>query len=151
MAAKKFTSTSFNVAVLDHEFGRADIVFEELDHAGVSYKALVFLNNPNASDQTERTLDNGYAGVFHIFGHGGCLGDPGHCEVRGAPRLYDPRPAHPLTPARKVVIATPAVRKAIADGPDVTVTVVPIVTSPARGCDIQDVLKFDRLSIVTYR
>ena len=35
------------------------------------------------------------------------LGDPGHCEVRPR-REYDPRPAHPLTRAKKVVIATQA-------------------------------------------
>jgi len=40
----------------------------------------------------------------------------GHCEVRGVPRPYDPRPAHPLTPARKTLIATEALRRAASKG-----------------------------------
>jgi hypothetical protein len=73
-----------------------------IQHGGATYQARVFLNNPRASELTAMTPETGFAGTFHIFGHGGCLGDPGHCDV--VPRdPHDPRPAHPLTPAHKII------------------------------------------------
>jgi hypothetical protein len=92
----------------------------------------------------------GYAGSYHIFGHGGCLGDPGHCDVE--PRdPYDPRPGHPLTRARKVVIASDALRGALA-GDAATVTIVPVIQSvgPKSGWD-DEIVKLDAVRIVTYR
>jgi tyrosinase len=135
---------------LDPGFSRADIEFEGVDHSGASYEGRVFLNNPTADAATPLTAEDGYAGAFHIFGHGGCFGDDeGHCTVHPR-RPYDPRPAHQLTPARKVVIATEAVRQALAKGPKVTLKVVPVVraTTPKAGAD--DVLSYERVSIVTY-
>jgi tyrosinase len=132
------------------DFHRADLEFEGVDHSGVSFEALVFLNNKNADARTAKTPANGYAGSFHIFGHGGCFGDVGHCEVQGLPRHYDPRPAHPLTPARKIVVATDAIRRALRKGKSMTVTVVPVVTSGTSRCDFENVLKFDRVFVVTY-
>ena len=84
---------------LDPEFSRADIEFEGVDHSGASYEGRVFLNNPRADATTPLTSEKGYAGTFHIFGHGGCFGDDeGHCTVRPR-RAYDPRPAHPFSAA----------------------------------------------------
>ena len=34
-------------------------------------------------ESTPMTEAEGYAGTFHILGHGGCYGDIGHCEVTG--------------------------------------------------------------------
>jgi tyrosinase len=150
MAATKYVSPAIDVSHLDHAFTRADIEFHGVDHAGATYAAAIFLNNPAADDSTPKTPENGYAGSFHIFGHGGCLGDPGHCEVRDDPRPFDPRPAHPLTPARKTVIATAALQQAMKAGAEITVTVVPKVLSGTPKTDMHNVLKFDRLTIVTY-
>src|SRR5215471_2746066 len=98
--AKRYVSPSISMGSVDSDFSRADLVFDGVDHSGVSFEARVFLNNPSASEQTAKTSENGYAGSFHIFGHGGCYGDDAsHCDIRSAPRPYDPRPAHPLTPA----------------------------------------------------
>jgi len=136
---------------LDSEFSRADIEFHGVDHSGASYEGRVFLNNPRADATTPRTSENGYAGAFHIFGHGGCFGDDeGHCEVRPR-RRYDPRPSHQLTLALKVVIATEAVRQALAEGPEVTVKVVPIVRATTPKAGPEDVFSYERISIVTYR
>jgi tyrosinase len=150
MAATRYVSPPISVKNLDHNLTRADIEFYGVDHAGATFRAAVFVNNPAADETTPKTLENGYAGCFHIFGHGGCLGDPGHCEVRGEPRPFDPRPAHPLTPAKKTVIATKAIQQAISAGNEITVTVVPTVTSGTPKTDLYNVLKFDRLTIVTY-
>jgi len=133
------------------DFTRADIEFHGLDHSGASFEGRVFLNNADADQNTDTTPASGYAGSFHVFGHGGCFGDDGHCDVRPR-RTYDPRPAHPLTPALKTVIATDAVRAALGGSADtVTVSVVPVVTSLTEKCSPDDVLNFESLRIVTYR
>src|SRR5215469_10451598 len=89
----------------EHEYYRADIEFHGVDHSGPSYEGRVFLNKPGANEKTPRDEKNNYAGAYHIFGHGGCLGDVGHCDIKTR-RPYDSRPEHPLTPALKTVVAT---------------------------------------------
>lgn len=153
MQAEAYISEPISVeaAPLAGDFTRADIEFHGLDHSGASFEGRVFLNNPDADESTERTPDNGYAGSFNIFGHGGCYGDAGHCEVPAERRAYDPRQSHPLIPETKVVIATEALQRAAAQGEDITVTVVPVITGRTEQTDTDDVLKFDHLSIVTYK
>ena len=41
-------------------------------------------------------------------------------------------------------------RRAAAKGKDVTVTVVPIVRAGTDKCDYDDVLKFEKISVVSY-
>ena len=148
--AKPFTPSALDTATLDTNFTRADIEFLGVDHSGSSYEGRIYLNNPEADNTTEQSAEAGYVGSYHIFGHGGCLGDPGHCDVN--PRdAYDPRPGHPLTRARKVVIASDALRKALA-GDQVSITIVPIILSvgPMSGRE-DDIVKLDAVRIVTYR
>lgn len=145
-------SVQIPIGGLAREFSRADIEFHELDHAGPSFQGRVFINNADANETTERLEEHGYVGSFHIFGHGGCFGDPGHCDIvaRGP---FDPRPAHPLTPALKIVTATDALRSALAaNAEEVTITVVPVIvsTTPKAGRP-DDVLKFSHAQIVTYQ
>ena len=152
MQSKSYTSTPLSVksSPLTGKFRRADIVFHEVDHSGASYEGRVFINNTNADEKTEKTEANGYAGSFHIFGHGGCFGNVGHCDVK-AQRRYDPRPSHPLAPIKTVVIATESLRRAAGSGGDITVTVVPVITSFTPKCDLTDVLKFDHIEVTTYQ
>jgi hypothetical protein len=147
--AKPFTAP-LDTSRLDTEFERADIELLGLDHSGSSYEGRVFVNNADATESTGLTADQGYVGSYHIFGHGGCLGDVGHCDIRSRDP-YDPRPGHPLTLARKVVIATEALRGVLAQD-SVTVTVVPVVVSAGpRSGDDDDIFKADAIRIVTYR
>jgi hypothetical protein len=148
--ARVVTSNAIQVEAIDKDFTRADIEFEDLDHSGVSYEGRVFLNNPAATEKTPLN-DSTYAGSYFIFGHGGCLGDAGHCDVVRR-RAFDPRPAHPLTPALKTVIATPVVRGVLTDASHITVTVVPVIlgTSPLLGRP-DDVIQYSKVRIVTYR
>jgi tyrosinase len=151
MTTTKAISPEISIKDLDTEFSRADIEFEGLDHSGSSYEGRVFINNPDADAETDCSEENGYAGSFHIFGHGGCFGDEGHCDVN-LRDPYDPRPAHPLWPGRKVVIATEAIRRAVGNGGSMTVTVVPVITATTdKTSDDDDVLKFEALSVVTYQ
>jgi hypothetical protein len=149
--AKKYVSGQISLQGVSSKFKRADLVFDCIDHSGVSYEGRVYINNTAADAVTPKSAESGYAGSFHIFGHGGCFGDVGHCEVRGTPRRYDPRPSHQLTPAKKILIATEAIRKAISQGKEMTVTVVPIVRAGTPLCDYENVVKFERISVFTYR
>jgi hypothetical protein len=149
--AQPYVSPKIRLDQIKPDFKRADIQFHDIDHSGASFEARVFLNNPKANEKTAKTPARGYAGSFHIFGHGGCWGDPGHCEVREQ-RAYDPRPGHPMTPGRKTLIATEAIRRVLKKGEkgEVTITVVPVVTAATEKCDTEHVLHFKRLSIVSY-
>jgi tyrosinase len=147
-----YTSEALVVGALDPNPYRADIEMYGVDHGGASYEGRLYLNNPDANDKTGYE-DPTYAGSYHIFGHGGCLGDPGHCDVEDR-RMYDPRPAHPLTKAKKVVVATDAVKRAIEEGGEVTVTVVPIIEPLPYDVDPKytaDPLEIDYVRIITYR
>jgi hypothetical protein len=136
------------------DFNRADLVFEGVDHSGPTYEARVFLNNTSANADTPRTPDQGYAGSFHIFGHGHCFGDVGHCEVdeRGtAP--HDLRGPHPLTPTRKLVKVTEALKHVLQrDGKLHHVTVVPVAYGHAAkdDKDPEGFLKYDKVQLLTY-
>jgi hypothetical protein len=146
----KVTSPAIEPANLGESYTRADIEFEALDHSGSSYEGRVYLNNPDAGPGTEPTPENGYAGSYHVFGHGGCYGDEGHCDV--TPRSpYDPRPPHGLSPTRKAVIATDAIRRAAATG-KLTITVVPVLKGTTEKVpEDEAVPNFQAVSVITYR
>lgn len=149
--AIKATSPEIDIADLGGGFSRADIEFEGLDHSGSSYEGRVFVNNADADAGTAKTLDNGYAGSYYIFGHGGCFGDEGHCDV-GLPGPYDPRTPHALWPTRKVVIATEAIAAAAKAGSTMTVTVVPVVTATTDKVPEDEQLpKFEMISVIAYQ
>ena len=108
---QRYVSESIdNPAAGDHPFERADLVFYGVDHSGPSFEARVFLNDRGADASTDRD-DPSFAGSFTVFGHGGCAGDVGHCDVPTGPRdPFDRRPPHALTPQTKTVIVTEALR-----------------------------------------
>ena len=134
---------------IDAEGVRADLVFYGVDHSGPSYEARIFINAPQADAATPRD-DPNYAGSFCIFGHGGCFGDVGHCDVPDPAQRdpFDLRPPHQLIPAAKTVIVTDAFKRLVApDDETMTVTVVAVVP----GDDPNDVLSFDTVRLLTYQ
>ncbi|MDQ1702643.1 MAG: hypothetical protein QOJ46_333 [bacterium] len=147
----KATSPEISLEDLGAEFSRADIEFHGLDHSGSSYEGRVYVNNPDADADTDTTEESGYAGSYHIFGHGGCYFDEGHCDVQ--PRgPYDPRPPHELWPTRKVVIATEAIRRAVRAGSPLTVTVVPVLCATSdKVPEDEELPKFEMVSVITYQ
>jgi hypothetical protein len=157
MQGNTYTSQPISAAdlPLEDDVSRVDIEFEQVDHSGASYEGRVFLNNPEADENTDPSPENGYAGSFLIFGHGGCFGDEGHCEVGPEPRPvdpYDPRRSHPLLPVEMSVVATEAVRRAASEGGDITVSVVPVITGLTEQTDLENVFKFDlHPRIVAYK
>jgi tyrosinase len=143
----RYVSDPISLPQADGAFSRADLIFTGVDHSGPSFEARVYLENPDADEGTPLDPENGYAGSFYIFGHGGCFGDEGHCEVPTERDPFDYRPPHPLTPITKTVIATDAVQRH-AGSESVRVTVVPVVKEGEGKAD--DVLSFDGLRLVTY-
>ena len=127
---EKYETPEVYVGALDPSYARADIELHGVDHAGASYEGRVYIDNPDADENTGDDVDAGYAGRYFVFGHGGCLGDdPSHCEVKERD-VYDVRPGHPLTRATKVIQASDALRRAIEGGGKCGITIVPIVAQP---------------------
>lgn len=151
--AKTFTSkpVPIDFAGPDHRLTRADLEIDGIYHGEASYEGRIFLNNPAADHATPRNRENGYAGSFHIFGHGGCLGDPGHCEVNEHKReAYDFRPPHPLTLASKRVNVTDTLRDLAKTNKQVTITVVPVITAANELCDTENVFRCENMRFVSY-
>ena len=88
---------------------RTDVVFEGVDQAGPSFEVRVFVDNPHADERTEPRSEHGYVGSFHVYGYGAAPGAP-----------------FERAPITKYVVATDALRDAIAAGRDVTVTAVTV-------------------------
>jgi hypothetical protein len=125
---------------------RADLIFLGVDHSQASFEARIFLDAPEADHTTARD-DPAYAGSFFIFGHGGCFGDVGHCDVPRTRARFDLRPPHPLTPAIRVVSITEPLRTRVEEG--ATSVTVTIVAHAADGAS-NDVLAFDTVRLALY-
>ena len=145
----RYVSAPLDVVPHDPDDGgyfRADLVFYGVDHSGASYEARVFLNAPVANLDTPRD-DPHYAGSYCIFGHGGCFGDAGHCDVPTERDPFDLRPPHQLIPAHKSVDVTDAFTRLVK--PDDAQMIVTVVAS-VPGADAHDVLKFETGRLLTY-
>lgn len=151
-SAKTYTSGPVPVGFAGpgHRFNRADLEISGIFHGEASYEGRIFFNNPGADDKTPCTSDHGYAGSFHIFGHGGCFGDVGHCDLPEHRDPYDLRVPSPLTPAKKRVTVTNALREAARTNQKVTITVVPVVSATNELCDPHNVFRFEQMRVVTY-
>jgi tyrosinase len=142
-----------DITKLENEFYRADIEIAGVDHSGSSYEGRVFLNNPYANQKTDLTLENGYVGSYHIFGHGGCFGGMGHCDIPTEPRrTSDYRPSHHLRPQYKRIIITDAFKKLGKNTNKFTITIVPVLYGGSQSpqSETKEIIKFDRIGIITY-
>ena len=146
----------FRPAELDiSEFRRADLVFTGVDHSGMSYEVRAYLNNPEADETTPRALEQGYGGRFVVFGHGGCYGDLGHCDVPTESRgPHDLRPPHPLAPQTRIITVTEALERVLREGEGelTSVTLVPISKDPIRENRglTESLFRFDTVELLTY-
>jgi hypothetical protein len=145
-----FRSKPLDVPADLEEITRADLVLYGVDHAGPSYEARVFLNNPNADVNTARERDSGYAGSFAVFGHGGCYGDEGHCAPDD--RLsdeFDRRPPHPLAPYTRSLEITETLKST--RGKRVRVDVVIVLRDSKVSAASQDVSPCTDVRLVAYQ
>jgi len=128
-------------------FRRADLVFYGIESRGETYIARVFLDVPGESADTSLEREAGYAGRFVLFGHGGCVGEPGHCDPSENRDPFDVGPPGGLTPQTKTVEITDALKGVVGDR--VVVTVVPIRLDKDRAVPA-DNLAFSGLRLLTY-
>jgi hypothetical protein len=137
------------------DFTHAELQFHRVDHSGLSMQVRVYLNNEEADESTPRDSGSGYAGTFHIFGHAGCFGEPGHCDVgnRGE-HPFDYRLPHPLEPTTMLLEVTDAVKRLRSTGAsEIGVTLVPVpypTHDSLIGDDASEELKLDSISLVMY-
>jgi hypothetical protein len=144
----------FPVDGLGAGFTRADVVVAGIDHSGSSFEVRIFLNRPDAVGSTPRDQAHGYAGRFHVFGHGGCFGDVGHCDVP-APTAdpTDLRPPHLLTPLTTYVTVTTALRQLLDEGRTLeSLALVPLSLPPARADSrlAPELFRYDAIELRTY-
>jgi len=143
---ERFTSAPIELPPPGHSFARADLIFYGLDHSSASFEAQVFLD----SRGVDRNADAGhraYAGAFFIFGHGGCFGDIGHCDVPAERDPFDLRPPHQLEPAVRILTVTDSVRRLRER--DVEAAKVTVIARTA-GREAADVLAFDKIRLAAY-
>lgn len=150
--ANSYTSkpVSIEFAGPTHRFESADLEILGIDHSQASYEGRIFFNNPKADASTPKTLAQGYAGSFYIFGHGGCFGDVGHCEINERLDAYDLRDTHPLRPTLARVPVTDALKQLAKSHAEIIITVVPVVSAATELCDTKNVFRFQQMRFLTY-
>jgi hypothetical protein len=147
---RRFRSQPLDVPVDREDITRADLVFYGVDHSGPSYEARIFLDNQRAGADTPRDIEQGYAGSFTVFGHGGCYGDAGHCapEDRTSDE-FDFRPPHPLTPHTRTVTVTDALKRTT--GEQVTVNVVAVTRELKDTPATTEIPPYERVRLLAYQ
>jgi tyrosinase len=135
-------------------FARAELVFYGVDHSGPSFEARVFVDNENATPETPEE-DPSYVGSFRIFGHGGCFGEEGHCDVpRGPQDAFDLRLPHQQLPHTKTVGITEFLRERLLQHDSAPMTVKVVLVARGWPSDQEgatgNLLSFERLALVTY-
>jgi hypothetical protein len=150
--ANTYTSKPVSIEFADpsHRFTSADLEILGIDHSQSSYEGRVFFNNPKANADTPMTLDQGYAGSFYIFGHGGCFGNVGHCDINKPLDAYDHRSPSPLTPTLARVPVTDALKQYAKSTSKISITIVPVVSAANDLCDIKNVFHFDQMRFLSY-
>ena len=131
----------------EERFRRADLIVYDVDSRGESYLGRVYLDEPETTVDTSLERETGYAGRFVLFGHGGCVGVPGHCAPSTNRDPFDIGPPGGLSPQTKTVQITSALRAFTGDR--VVVTVVAVRASSGT-LEPADDMVFSGLRLVTY-
>jgi hypothetical protein len=142
----RFTSAPIELPPPNRPFERADLIFYGVDHSGTSFEARAFMDARGVSHGADST-HRAYIGSFFVFGHGGCFGDIGHCDIPSGRDPFDLRPAHQLEPALRILTVTDAVRGLLERGLDVAKVTV---TAHTEGRASNEVLAFDTVRLATY-
>lgn len=143
-----------DISKLENEFYRADLILHKLHHSGPSYEGKVFLNNPSVSHETPSEPQHGYVGSFFVFGHGGCLGNIGHCDILRPRSRFNMIP-NQLIPETISLNITNRLREVGKSNKEFTISIVPELASGSEtvcqeDADLYNVIKLDRISIETY-
>jgi tyrosinase len=142
----RFTTAPIELPAAEEVFDRADLIFYGLDHSGASYEGRVFFG-PRGVGRDAGTDHRAYVGSFYVFGHGGCFGDVGHCDIPSERDPFDLRPAHQLEPAVRVLTITDALRALLERG---AAEAKVMVLAATEGRTSNEVLAFDTVRLATY-
>jgi hypothetical protein len=142
----RFRSKPLELPDPEHSFDRVDLVFYDVDHSGETFEARIFIDAPRNLKRDASTDHPAYAGSFYVFGHGGCHGEEGHCELPGERDPFDLRLPHHLEPELRIVTVTGAVERLVAAGKR-KASVDVIVRGTEGG---PKALDFSRLRLLTY-
>lgn len=147
-----FVSGRFSTAALSSAPRRIDVELHGVDQAVPSYEGRLFLGNGAAARETPLTEEEGFLGSFFIFGKVDCWGeDEGHCHPASGRKFDRRRPPGRYAKVRVTVDADRVARLAERAGDEATLTIVAVTTaSRESGSDGDPVLRFDRLSFITY-
>lgn len=127
-AGLSFLSTG--PAGLSVTLGRKDFVTAELQlrnvlHSKDTFELRVFLNQPDATADTPTEANNHYAGRLVFFGHGECIGGPGHCDPAMHEDEFDLRPPR-LAPYDLSLDVTDCVRRLAESAKDIAIKFVAV-------------------------
>jgi tyrosinase len=113
----RFVSKPIDVPKTVREaFRQAEVRLHRVPQLPRSCFIRVFLNLPDANAETS-IEDSHYAGYLAVFGHGPCIGGPGHCDPPpGRARKYDLRPRSHNTPRNHRVNVTKTARRLLDSG-----------------------------------
>jgi tyrosinase len=124
-------------------FRQAEVRLHRVPQLPRSCFVRVFLNLKDANANTP--LDNEhYAGYLAIFGHGDCIGGPGHCAVPERGR-YDLRPRSHNTPRNHRVNVTKCAQRLFAAG--ATSIQITLVVIGADYREDRELLRLDGVSL----
>jgi tyrosinase len=124
---------------------KAEVQLHGIIQPNQSMVARIFLNQPDANANTPIQDNKHYAGYVALFGHGPCIGGPGHCDPPAPRRNYDRRPHHHNTPWKARYDVTGTVKQLVADGAtDIDINIVVI---GADGKQVTDMLRMAAVSL----
>ncbi|GJM35046.1 MAG: hypothetical protein DHS20C18_40470 [Saprospiraceae bacterium] len=118
MKMSKFNSTKLGTSsMMLANHLKAELRLHNVIQPSVSYGLRVFINQPDADSKTPVTDNPNYAGFVSFFGHGDCIGGPGHCDPpKNNPSRFDFRSMHHNTPRNVKLDVTDAVKKLVDKG-----------------------------------
>jgi tyrosinase len=124
-------------------FRSAEVRLHRVPQLDRSCFVRVFLNLPDANADTP--VDHpSYAGYLAVFGHGECIGGPGHCATPDR-RPYDLRPRSHNTPRNHRVNVTAAARRLLEGG--ASTLQVTLVTVGVDYCEDDELLRLEGVSL----
>jgi tyrosinase len=141
----RFVSKPIKIGAKVKEFTKAEVRLHWVPQLVRSCFIRVFLNQPGADASTPITNNSHYAGYIAVFGHGGCYGGPGHCDLP-PPRArdFDVRPRNHNTPRNHRIDVTAAARELLRKSDSLQITLLVI------GVDYRednDLLKLEGVSL----
>lgn len=142
-----FHSKPLELPQAGHEFHRADLVFYGLEHSGPTYEGRIFIGAKRGLKHGAGVDHPAYAGSFYVFGHSGCFGDEGHCDVPTERDPFDLRAPHHLEPGVQIVTVTDSIERLVAAGK--TAAKVSVFAQGPDGEALAS-LDFTQLRLLTY-